>query len=142
MLGALGRLRTPRVDDLGRTLRGRIVGVLGFGRIGQAVARRLSASRAHSLYHKRTPLDDAAWPYVATPRELAERSDDLIVCCSGGPATHHLVDAEVLAALGPDGVLVNNARGSVVDETALIVALKHGRIAGAALFVFACAFRR
>jgi len=122
---------------LGRTLRGRTVGVLGFGRIGQAVARRLAVSGAQVLYHKRTPLDDAAWPYAASPRELAERSDDLILCCSGGPATHHLVDAEVLAALGPGGVLVNIARGSVVDETALIAALEQSTIAGAALDVFA-----
>lgn len=122
---------------LGRTLRGRRVGLLGLGRIGQAIARRLAAFGGEVRYHKPTPLDDMRWPYAQSPAALAEQSDDLIVCCSGGPATRHLVDASVLRALGADGVLVNVARGSVVDETALAEALRDGVIAGAALDVFA-----
>lgn len=121
---------------LGRRLRGRRAGILGLGRIGVAAAQRLEAFGMEILYHKRRPLAESDWTYMDSPAALAARCDDLIVCCSGGSATHHLVDEEVLNALGPDGTLVNIARGSVVDEPALIAALGDGRIAGAALDVF------
>jgi lactate dehydrogenase-like 2-hydroxyacid dehydrogenase len=132
-----GAWETQGSMPLGRAMRGRRVGLIGFGRIGQAIARRLTAFGVEVGYHKRTPLDDDRWPYADSPVALAEQSDDLIVCCSGGPATRHLVGSGVLRALGTAGVLVNVARGSVVDETALAEALQTGLIAGAALDVFA-----
>lgn len=121
---------------LGRSLRGRRAGILGLGRIGEATARRLEAFGMEILYYKRSPLSDSNWTYLDSPLALAQQCDDLIVCCSGGAATRHLVDAKVLEALGPDGTLVNIARGSVVDEQALVAALQSGRTGGAALDVF------
>lgn len=121
---------------LGRSLRGRRAGILGLGRIGEATARRLEVFGMEILYHKRSPWPDSRWSYMDSPLALARQCDDLVVCCSGGAATRHLVDDKVLEALGPDGTLVNIARGSVVDEGALIAALQDGRIAGAALDVF------
>ncbi|WP_035725083.1 2-hydroxyacid dehydrogenase [Fodinicurvata fenggangensis] len=149
LLGALHRLlvrgdRWVRAGDwsrsgdlpLGRSLRGRRAGILGLGRIGEATARRLEVFGMEILYHKRSPLPDSNWTYLDSPLALAQQCDDLIVCCSGGAATRHLVDAKVLEALGPDGTLVNIARGSVVDEQALVAALQSGRTGGAALDVF------
>ncbi|MFC4353349.1 2-hydroxyacid dehydrogenase [Fodinicurvata halophila] len=121
---------------LGRCLRGRRAGILGLGRIGEATAQRLEAFGMEILYHKRSPLPDSNWSYLDSPVALAEQCDDLIVCCSGGSATHHLVDEKILNALGPESTLVNIARGSVVDETALVAALRAGGIGGAALDVF------
>ncbi|MBK1699116.1 2-hydroxyacid dehydrogenase [Rhodovibrio salinarum] len=121
---------------LGRSLRGRRAGILGLGRIGEATARRLTAFGAEILYYSRHPRPASEWTYCESPAALAEHSDDLIVCCRGGDATRHLVDAHVLQALGPQGSLVNIARGSVVDEAALVAALHAGGIAGAALDVF------
>lgn len=113
------------------------VGVLGLGRIGQAIARRAAAFDATILYTTRRPIDDVPWEHVASAVELARRSDVLVVAVPGGAATVNLVDAEVIRALGPEGFLVNIARGSVVDEDALIAALEAGEIAGAGLDVFA-----
>ncbi|WP_022729044.1 2-hydroxyacid dehydrogenase [Fodinicurvata sediminis] len=121
---------------LGRSLRGRRAGILGLGRIGEATARRLEVFGMEILYHKRSPKPDSRWTYMDSPQALARQCDDLMVCCSGGAATRHLVDDKVLEALGPTGTLVNVARGSVVDEGALIAALQDGRVAGAALDVF------
>jgi len=116
---------------------GKRVGILGLGRIGQAIARRLAAFDADLSYHARHEVPDVSYRYHATPAALAAAVDVLVVATSGGPATRGLVSAEVLAALGPDGYLVNIARGSVVDEPALVSALVGGRLAGAALDVFA-----
>lgn len=116
---------------------GRRVGILGLGRIGAAIAHRLAAFDARLSYHSRHPVPDVPYTYVESPTALAETVDVLVVATSGGPATAGLVSAEVLAALGPDGYLVNIARGSVVDEPALVKALTSGAIAGAALDVFA-----
>lgn len=113
------------------------VGVLGLGRIGQAIARRAAAFDTTILYTTRRPVDDVPWEHVASAVELARRSDVLVVAVPGGPATENLVDAEVIRALGPEGFLVNIARGSVVDEDALIAALEAEEIAGAGLDVFA-----
>ncbi|MBS2936266.1 2-hydroxyacid dehydrogenase [Nocardioides sp. J2M5] len=121
---------------LARDVRGAVVGVLGLGRIGTAAAERLEAFGAEVRYHSRA-RKDVGWTYDATPVELAAASDVLLVLTPGGAGTEHLVDAAVLDALGPDGFLVNVARGSVVDEVALVAALEEGRLAGAGLDVFA-----
>lgn len=122
---------------LTRRFSGSTVGVLGLGRIGQAIARRAAAFDTTILYTTRRPVDGVEWEHVASAVELARRSDVLVVAVPGGPATENLVDAAVIRALGPDGFLVNIARGSVVDEEALIAALEAGEIAGAGLDVFA-----
>jgi hydroxypyruvate reductase len=116
---------------------GKRVGILGLSRIGRAIAHRLTAFDCQLSYHSRHPVPDAPYPYSSSPAALAEAVDVLVVATSGGPATAGLVSADVLAALGPNGYLVNIARGSVVDEPALVQALTSGTIAGAALDVFA-----
>jgi lactate dehydrogenase-like 2-hydroxyacid dehydrogenase len=120
---------------LSPTLRGRRIGLIGLGAIGKAVARRLEGFGVDIAYHGRT-RQAVAYGYHASPVALAAACDVLIAIVPGGAATRHLVDAEVLAALGPDGVLVNVARGSVVDEAALVAALQDGTIGGAGLDVF------
>lgn len=122
---------------LTRRFSGSTVGVLGLGRIGQAIARRAAAFDTTILYTTRRPVEGVPWEHVASAVDLARRSDVLVIAVPGGAATENLVDAEVIDALGPDGFLVNIARGSVVDEDALIAALEDGRIAGAGLDVFA-----
>lgn len=119
-----------------RGLRGKVAGIVGLGRIGQAVARRLEPFGMQIRYFQRST---AAVPYPrsASLRALARESDYLIVCAPGGPGTRGMVDAEVLDALGPEGTLVNIARGSLVDEQALVAALREGRLGAAALDVFA-----
>ena len=116
---------------------GRRVGILGLGRIGRAIAHRLAAFDAELSYHSRRPGPDVSYRYVDSPVALAAGAEVLVVATSGGPATAGLVSADVLAALGPTGYLVNIARGSVVDEPALVAALTAGGVAGAALDVFA-----
>ncbi|KJQ54361.1 2-hydroxyacid dehydrogenase [Microbacterium sp. SA39] len=122
---------------LTRRFSGSTVGVLGLGRIGQAIARRAAAFDTTILYTTRRPVEGVPWEHVPSAVDLARRSDVLVVAVPGGASTEGLVDAEVIRALGPDGFLVNIARGSVVDEDALIVALESGEIAGAGLDVFA-----
>jgi lactate dehydrogenase-like 2-hydroxyacid dehydrogenase len=116
---------------------GRRVGILGLGRIGRAIAHRMTAFDARLSYHSRHEVPDVPYTYHPSPVALASAVDVLVVATSGGPATAGLVSAEVLAALGPQGYLVNIARGSVVDEPALVAALTSGDLAGAALDVFA-----
>jgi len=120
-----------------RRLAGKTVGIVGLGKIGRVVAQRAGAIGMHVLYSGPKAKPDVPYPFVANLQELAERSDVLILSCPGGEATRHLVGQAVLEALGPDGYLVNVARGSVVDEAALIAALQERKIAGAALDVFA-----
>ncbi|WP_246505187.1 2-hydroxyacid dehydrogenase [Microvirga antarctica] len=124
------------VYPLSPTLRGRRVGIVGLGRIGKAIARRLEGFDVRIAYHGRSRQPDVAYPYCATLLDLAETCDVLIVITPGGPETRHLVDASILKALGPNGVLINVARGSVVDEQALIAALQTGTILAAGLDVF------
>ncbi len=124
-----------RPFPLTRSLWGKTVGIVGLGRIGRAIAERLVAHKARVVYHARGPKD-APWPFYASLVEMARASDVLVVVTPGGAATRHLIDREVLAALGPEGVLVNVARGSVVDEAALVAAIEAGTIAGAGLDVF------
>lgn len=120
---------------LTRSVRGTTVGILGLGRIGQTIADRAAAFGADVIYHARSekPVPHTFHPELA---DLARAADTLICITPGGSGTRHLVNAEVLAALGPRGVLINVSRGSVVDETALVAALESGAIAGAGLDVF------
>ncbi|WP_374193398.1 2-hydroxyacid dehydrogenase [Mycolicibacterium sp. S2-37] len=122
---------------LTRQVSGKRVGVIGLGRIGGAIAARLEVFGCPISYHNRSPKAGSAYTYLDSPVELARRVDILIIAAAGGSGTRHLVDATVIDALGPDGYLVNIARGSVVDETALVDALTRGRLAGAGLDVFA-----
>jgi hydroxypyruvate reductase len=117
-------------------VRGKTMGILGLGRIGAAIARHGEHFGMTVLWNGRRPKPEAPWPYVASLVELARQSDFLVVACPGGAETYHLVTAEVLAALGPKGTLVNIGRGSVVDEPALVDALKRGVLGRAALDVF------
>ncbi|MFC3997920.1 2-hydroxyacid dehydrogenase [Nocardiopsis sediminis] len=128
---------TPNGYPLTAKVSGKRVGILGLGRIGRAIATRLEGFGVELSYHSRRPADGVAYRYAASAEELAAGADALIVATSGGDGTHGLVSAAVLDALGPQGYLVNVARGSVVDEPALVAALTEGRIAGAALDVFA-----
>lgn len=121
---------------LGPTLRDRTVGILGMGRIGKAIARRLDAFSVPVVYHTRRPQQDVAYRHYPSLLEMARDVDVLIVIVPGGPATRHLVNAEVLAALGPNGILINVARGTVVDEEALLAALDARSILAAGLDVF------
>lgn len=116
---------------------GKRIGILGLGRIGRAIARRLEPMAGEILYHSRRKVADTPYRYVADPIAFAQQSDVLIIATAGGADTVKLVDAALLDALGPDGVIVNISRGSVIDEDALIAALSEGRIAGAGLDVFA-----
>jgi lactate dehydrogenase-like 2-hydroxyacid dehydrogenase len=115
---------------------GKRVGILGLGRIGQAIARRASGFDMEVRYHNRRALNDVPYAYVPTLEALAGWADFLVIASAGGESTRGLVSREILDALGPQGYLVNIARGSVIDEDALVDALVHGRIAGAGLDVF------
>jgi lactate dehydrogenase-like 2-hydroxyacid dehydrogenase len=115
---------------------GKRLGIFGMGRIGSTIARRASGFDMEIGYHNRRPVEGSPHAYKDSLLALAEWADYLVVVAAGGAATRHLVNAQVLDALGPQGFLVNVARGSVVDEEALVQALQHGRIAGAGLDVF------
>jgi lactate dehydrogenase-like 2-hydroxyacid dehydrogenase len=119
------------------TLRGRTVGIVGLGRIGKAIARRLDAFRVPVVYHTRNPQPGVSYRHYPNLVDMARDVDLLMVVTPGGPATKNLIDAKVFEALGPDGILINMSRGSVVDEPALIAALKAGKILSAGLDVFA-----
>lgn len=115
---------------------GKTMGILGLGRIGKAIARRAEACGMRIAYHGRSRQEGVDYPYFETLNELARNCDVLMAVAPGGDATHHIVNAEVLRDLGPEGYLVNIGRGTVVDETALVEALERGIIAGAGLDVF------
>jgi lactate dehydrogenase-like 2-hydroxyacid dehydrogenase len=119
------------------TLRGRSVGIFGMGRIGQAIARRVEALGLTVGYHNRRPVEGLANTYYSTLKDMALAVDTLISVAPGGSATEKAVNAEILQALGPDGVFINVGRGSTVDEEALIKALSAGTIRAAGLDVFA-----
>jgi lactate dehydrogenase-like 2-hydroxyacid dehydrogenase len=118
------------------SLRGRTVGILGLGRIGKAIATRIGGFGLDVVYYGRHPQAGVAYRYYASLVEMARAADILVVVAPGGPGTRHIVNAGVLEALGPDGVLINIARGSLVDETALIEALRSGKILAAGLDVY------
>jgi lactate dehydrogenase-like 2-hydroxyacid dehydrogenase len=118
------------------SLGGKTMGILGLGRIGEAIAKRAQAFGMKIRYHNRRKKD-VAYPYDADPVALATNADVLVIVTPGGPETEKLVNAKVLDALGPQGYLVNIARGSVVDEPVLLRYLQQKKIAGAGLDVFA-----
>ena len=118
-------------------MRNRTVGMVGMGAIGQAIARRLDAFGVPVVYHTRKPRPDLPYRYYPRLLDMAREVDTLMVIVPGGAATANMINAEVLDALGPNGIVINMARGSVVDEPALIKALKDKRIMAAGLDVFA-----
>ena len=119
------------------TLRNRTVGMVGLGRIGQAIARRLEAMQVPVVYHSRRPAAGVSYRHYPKLIDMARDVDVLRVITPGGAETENLINAEVLAALGPNGILINMARGSVVDEAALIKALQDKTILSAGLDVYA-----
>src|SRR5580692_6623104 len=118
------------------TLRDRTVGMVGMGRIGQAIARRLEAFGVPVVYHTRRPNGGVAYKHYASLVAMAHDVDVLMVIVPGGAETRNLINAGALEALGPKGILINIARGSVVDEEALIAALRDKKIFSAGLDVF------
>lgn len=121
---------------LSTSLRNRRIGIAGMGRIGKVLARRLEGFDLPVSYFGRHPQPDLPYPFYGNLRELAEDVDTLILLLPGGPETSMIVDAEVLRALGTEGIVINAARGSVVDQQALIEALQSGAILAAGLDVF------
>lgn len=132
-LQAGGWLQGP--FELAGAVRGKTAGIFGLGRIGKAIAHRLEAFGMKLAYHGRK-AQPVPYAFFDSLPDLARESDFLIAACPGGPETRHKIDAEVLAALGSKGTLINIARGSVVDEGALIAALDAGTIRGVGLDVF------
>jgi lactate dehydrogenase-like 2-hydroxyacid dehydrogenase len=118
------------------SLRDRKVGMVGMGRIGQAIARRLDASKVPVVYHTRNPAPGVSYKHYPDLIEMAKVVDTLVIIVPGGPATTKMINADVMKALGPRGVIINVARGTVVDEQAMIAALKSGTILAAGLDVF------
>lgn len=121
---------------LTRKVSGKKLGIVGFGRIGKEIAKRAAGFDLDIRYHNRRPDPGTGYGYEADLKALAGWADFLVLACPGGPSTHHLIDAAVLEALGPDGIIVNIARGSVIDEQALVAALQAGTLGGAGLDVF------
>lgn len=118
------------------SLKGRHVGLLGLGRIGLEIAQRLEAFKLKISYHTRTARTDVPYTHFPTLKGMAEAVDTLICIVPGTAATHKIIDADILSALGPDGVFINVGRGTSVDEPALQAALRNGTIAAAGLDVF------
>ncbi len=133
-----GGWTTPGVASfpLARKVSGAKLGIVGLGRIGQTIAKRAGGFEMDIRYHSRRPVDGAPWRHEPSLTELARWCDFLVVITAGGAGTKHLINAQVLDALGPRGFIVNVARGSVIDEAALVRALVDKRIAGAGLDVF------
>jgi hydroxypyruvate reductase len=119
-----------------RKVSGAKLGIVGMGRIGKAIAQRSTGFSMDVRYHSRNVVADAQWKHEPSLIELARWADFLVVITAGGAATRHLINQAVLEALGPEGFLVNVARGSVIDEAALVHALADKRIAGAGLDVY------
>lgn len=132
-----GRWARDGAFPYARDVSGLQIGILGLGRIGSAIATRLLGFDCAIAYHNRRPIDGSPFRYARSPVELAESVDVLVVATTGDPTAHKLVDRAVLQALGPDGYLINIARGSVVDQAALVELLIGGQLAGAGLDVFA-----
>jgi len=123
--------------QFGRALRRRKLGIIGLGRIGSAIATRAAAFGMEIAYQGPRHKPDLPYRYFAEPVALAEWSEIIAVACPGGEATRHLVNRVVIEALGPEGTLVNIARGSIIDEAALVAALQSGTLGGAGLDVYA-----
>lgn len=122
---------------LARSVHGKTLGILGLGRIGKLIAAKAEAIGCKVAYHGRSEQSGVGYRYYGDLVELARDSDFLLAICPGGPATENLVDRAVIEALGPEGILINVSRGSVVVEPELVAALQDGRLGGAALDVFA-----
>jgi lactate dehydrogenase-like 2-hydroxyacid dehydrogenase len=118
------------------SLKGRKVGMFGMGRIGQEIAKRLEPFKVEIGYHTRSKRDGLSYAYYGSLKEMAEAVDVLICIVPGTPETHKIIDADILSAIGPDGVFINVGRGSSVDEEALIKALQDGTLGAAGLDVF------
>jgi lactate dehydrogenase-like 2-hydroxyacid dehydrogenase len=131
-----GRWESEGMFPLTQSLQNRRLGILGFGRIGKAIAARAAGFSVSIAYHDIAAVPGVSYAYFGSARELAEASDILIAILPGGPTTMRIVNAEVLKALGPDGIFVNVGRGTAVDQPALITALQAGTIAGAGLDVY------
>jgi len=127
---------TEKAFPLTVTLQDRTVGVVGMGRIGKAIAKRLEAFNAPVVYHSRNKADGVSYKHYPDLKQMAKDVDVLVVITPGGAATKHLINKEVLEALGPNGIVINVARGSVIDEQALIEALRDKKILSAGLDVF------
>jgi gluconate 2-dehydrogenase len=122
---------------LGLHIGGKRLGVIGMGRIGKAIAKRCHAGFGMEVvFYNRSPVADAGVPARQVSMAEAMAADVVVVAVPGGPATHHLINAEALAAMRPHAIFVNIARGDVVEEAALVAALQEGRIAGAGLDVY------
>jgi hydroxypyruvate reductase len=131
-----GKWRPGATLPLGRKVTGLRIGILGLGRVGRAIADRVKAFRTEILYTDVKSFDDVDYEFVPNVRELASRCDVLILAASGGPTSYRIVDEAVLKALGTRGILINVARGSLVEEAALVSALTNGLLLGAGLDVF------
>lgn len=127
---------TPESKSLSPSLAGQKLGVVGLGSIGEAVALRAQACRMAVSWWGPREKPDASWPRAASPLDLARDSDVLVIACKADETNRGMISREVIEALGPDGLLVNVARGQLVDEDALIEALRAGRLGAAALDVF------
>lgn len=118
------------------SMRDRTIGMVGLGRIGKAIARRLDAMKIPVVYHTRRPVENVLYRHYPKLLDMAKAVDTLMVMTPGGATTNKLISAEVINALGPNGVIINMSRGSVIDEEALIAALKKGDILAAGLDVY------
>lgn len=133
----VGRWKNGGSKPLGVSLTNKKVGILGMGNIGKAIAKRCEAFEMKICYHARSQKPQLPYHYHADLKSMAEEVDYLIAIIPGGDATHKIVNADIFNALGRDGFFINAARGSVVDEDALVMALQNGTIAGAGLDVYA-----
>ena len=132
-----GRWLAEGDPPLTRGLAGKTIGILGLGRIGAAIAEKLAVFHCNVVYHARNQRDDQPYRYFADLVEMASACDAIIVITPGGASTHNIINRAVLDALGPQGTLINVARGSVVDEEALVSAIAEERLGAAGLDVFA-----
>ncbi|MHB1122624.1 MAG: 2-hydroxyacid dehydrogenase [Ramlibacter sp.] len=130
-----GQWRSIGAFPLSTRVSSKRLGILGLGRIGEAIARRGAGFDMDVRYHNRRERAGLPYRYEPSLTELARWADFLVVACEGGPATRHLVSAEVIDAMGPKGIIVNIARGTVIDQAAMVRALVEGRLGGAGLDV-------
>jgi len=131
-----GRWEKEGNTPLTRSIRGKKVGIVGLGRIGEAIAEKLSVFKCETVYHSRNEKPELPYPYFGDLKQMASECDILVAITPGGPATDKLINRDIMDALGPQGTLINIARGSVVDEAELILALQEGRLGAAGLDVF------
>lgn len=137
MFVRVGKWQSGARMPLSCSLSGKTVGIYGLGKIGKAIARRAESFNMKIIYCSRSRKDDTEYAFYENIIDMARDSDFLVLACAGGEGTKNVVDYKVLSALGPKGFLINIARGSVVKEDDLLIALKNKEIAGAGLDVFA-----